>query len=396
MSLLKGLLTGFIFLFAALFITIIWNGGFEVHVWGKEISCRSLLNPIIFLSVFVFLRLALGIGGKNTLTLLMAILFSALLGEIMIRIINPPLALPALKNLTRPSHVLGYQMVPLLEDRKIRTNSHGLRDRERSWKKPDGIRRILGIGDSFTFGYEVEQEDCYLKQLERLLNHGDKKWDVINAGVSGYNMWQYLAYFEHYGIHYQPDIVTIGIFFDDFYGDPSSKESRHWPERYHSFRFFRLINFFRNAYDLLMFRYRHLLNASWLRSIEQRREYIRNSKDYLLLNGKATSDVYRKFESRLHKLISKAKTNHVDVMVLLIPDVVQLHHPELQVLNAILRDISQRCAVEFVDVTPIFESYPDIQELYLLPYDAHISPKGHGVIARELLKKIGTSPNFRS
>jgi len=240
---LKSLLNILILMIMALIVSIVWTGGFEFHIIGKKISCYGLANPILFLSILFLFRFFLGIGGKNSLTFIGALFFTAILAEAVLRILNPPVTMPALKHITEHSDVLGYRLVPLLRDKRIQTNSYGLRDRENSWAKPEGIRRLLGIGDSFTFGYQVDVADCYLKQLERRLN-GDKRqeWDVINAGVSGYDMWQYLAYFENYGYRYKPDLVTIGIYFDDFYGDPSFEEKKSPPQRYRSFSFLRLVS----------------------------------------------------------------------------------------------------------------------------------------------------------
>lgn len=39
----------------------------------------------------------------------------------------------------------------------FQTNSHGIRsNREISYEKPPGVFRILGLGDSFTLGYEAD------------------------------------------------------------------------------------------------------------------------------------------------------------------------------------------------------------------------------------------------
>ncbi len=385
---LKLTLNALVPVFIVLIVLIIRTGGFDVHILGIRISCNGLLNPILVLSVLVLFRFFLSAGGKNSLTFIGALFFAAILVEMALRVLNSPMSLPVLKNITQQSDELGYRLVPLLRDRNIQTNSHGLRDRERDWIKPAGIKRLLGIGDSFTFGYEVSLEDCYLKQLEGLLNNDKKEWDVVNAGVVGYNMWQYLTYFKHYGYRYNPDLISMGIFFNDFYGDPSQKDEKLPTQRYRSFSSIRLVNFCRNCLDLLKYRYRYLLNATWLKSIEERRKFILNSKNYLLLSGKADPEIYQKFEFRLKELVQTARAHGTRVLVLLIPDMAQLNHPELQALNHILGDMCLRCSADYLDVTPHFERTKQIERLYLLPHDAHISPRGHEIIAKEMEKKI--------
>ena len=377
-----------IVLASGLIVLVIWSGGFKGHIMGHRISLTSILNPLYLLVVLLLFRFFLSIGKKNALTFAGSLLVAVSLLEISLRILDPPMALPVLKQIVEPSPVLGYRLSPLLRDRVIRTNSQGLRDREHSPVKPQGTKRILGIGDSFTFGYRVNLEECYLKQLERRLKAGSQRWDVINAGVTGYNMWQYLAYFKHYGCRYEPDLVTIGLFFDDYNGDPADAVKGSWNVSYPAFSFLRIVNFSRNCVDLLQYRYRHLFGARWLNSAEGRRKHLQGTQDYLLLTGKADPEKYNKLERSLKEFSALAKSHGSEVLVVLIPDVIQLKHPEVQVLNRIGRDICGRANVDFLDITPVFEKVPDIRSLYLLPYDAHISPQGHQIIAEELDVKI--------
>jgi hypothetical protein len=371
-----------------LIVSIIWTGGFEVRLFGAEISCHGLANPIIFLSILMLFRFFLIIGWVNSLVLLLALFVSAAVAEGFLRVVDLPLAQPILKEIMQPSNVLGYHHVPLLRDRTIKINSHGLRDREFSYEKPEGVKRVLGIGDSFTFGYGVNSDDCYLKQLELELNRNGDKWEVINAGVTGYSMWQYLAYFEHYGYRYEPDLVTIGFYFDDFYGDPSAEEKTYSGSRHHSLKSIRLVNFSRNCLQLLQFRYRYLLGSRWLRSIEDRREYILSNAYHHLLSGKADQKLYRKFETRLGEFYRMAKQHGARVLVIFIPDIVQLNRPELQGVNNFLEEICLRSQIGYLDMASHFERFEDVKKLYMLPYDAHTSPTGHKIIAAELEKKI--------
>ena len=59
---------------------------------------------------------------------------------------------------------LGWHMLPNVEKRggewgsgePARTNSHGWRDAEHPYEPPAGTRRVLALGDSFTFGQNVD------------------------------------------------------------------------------------------------------------------------------------------------------------------------------------------------------------------------------------------------
>lgn len=384
----KWILNILIFVFIALVLAIVLTGGFEFQVLGNKISNYNLANPLLIAFSLLLVRFFLGIGWINSITVIVTLFLVTLLAEAGLRVLDLPISLPSLKHITEPSDVLGYQLVPNLRDGSININSHGLRDRERKWEKPEGTRRILGIGDSFTFGYQVDSKDCYLKQLERGLNKGDGPWDVINAGVTGYNMWQYLAYVKCCGYKYRPDLMIIGVFFDDLNGDPFTEMKASDPQRYRSLSSLRIVNFIRNSFEMFKYRYRHLLGATWLKSIEERRAFINSTRDGLLLKGEADPQIYRKFEIRLRKLLQVAEAHQIRVLVFLIPDVIQLGHPELQGMNKLLREICDRCGVPFLDMTPSFEGIKDTNSLYLMPYDAHTSPLGHSIMARQLEKRI--------
>lgn len=88
----------------------------------------------------------------------------------------------------------------------IHTNDTGLRNPPIQPK--NGRLRILAIGASVTFGAGVNDAETWPAQLQALLDERTPgRYDVINAGVSGYTAWQGLRYLELYGLALEPDIV---------------------------------------------------------------------------------------------------------------------------------------------------------------------------------------------
>jgi hypothetical protein len=103
-------------------------------------------------------------------------------------------------------------------------NSHGQRDIEVPLKKPPGVFRILVLGDSFTVGTNVRQEEAYPKGLERRLRtvYGPRI-QIVNSGVGGWQPIQYAEYYEHYGYRFEPDLILVGFFVgNDAYDDLTS------------------------------------------------------------------------------------------------------------------------------------------------------------------------------
>jgi hypothetical protein len=105
-------------------------------------------------------------------------------------------------------------------------NSHGQRDVEVPLKKSPGVFRILVLGDSFTVGTNVREEEAYPKGLERRLRslYGPRI-QVVNAGVGGWQPIQYAEYYEHYGYRFEPDLILVGFFVgNDAYDDLTSTD----------------------------------------------------------------------------------------------------------------------------------------------------------------------------
>jgi lysophospholipase L1-like esterase len=71
------------------------------------------------------------------------------------------------------------------------------------------VYTILCAGDSSTFGYNVDSEETYPRQLEKLLRerHPDASINVINGGVPGWTWVQGTRFLEEFGLQLEPDAV---------------------------------------------------------------------------------------------------------------------------------------------------------------------------------------------
>jgi hypothetical protein len=101
-------------------------------------------------------------------------------------------------------------------DVEFRINNQGMRaDRDYAYEKPEGVQRIVCLGDSFTAGYEVEQDETFSAVLERELNARGYRVEVLNAGVSGFSTAEQLLYLERELYRYDPDVVVLSFFAND-------------------------------------------------------------------------------------------------------------------------------------------------------------------------------------
>lgn len=96
---------------------------------------------------------------------------------------------------------------------KVNINSDGLRGREYPHQRTDK-KRMLIVGDSYGWGFGVADHEVFSQLLEA--NHPD--WEVINASVSGYGTVQQYLYYRERGYRYEPDIVLL-LFYDNDFDD---------------------------------------------------------------------------------------------------------------------------------------------------------------------------------
>ncbi len=94
-------------------------------------------------------------------------------------------------------------------DTILNTNSQGLREEEIPPEKEEGEIRILCLGDSWTIGQSVTDEETFVKQLGKMLKerYPKKNIRVINGGMFGYSVLQGYYIFKELNPIYKPDIV---------------------------------------------------------------------------------------------------------------------------------------------------------------------------------------------
>jgi len=90
----------------------------------------------------------------------------------------------------------------------ISINGLGQRDHERPHNKPQGVRRVLFLGDSFIFGAGVGAEARCTDRLQAALG---SQVDIVNAAVSGWGTDQEFLYLCNEGLALQPDVVVVGL-----------------------------------------------------------------------------------------------------------------------------------------------------------------------------------------
>jgi lysophospholipase L1-like esterase len=122
---------------------------------------------------------------------------------------------------TRPWHeqLLAAQVTSSI-DSTIRRNSWGLRDAEYVTPKPLRTKRILLLGDSFTFGSEVADDSAIFAAIvEQRLNAEHQATgttiEVLNGGLPGSLTTAWVSLLKDVKGSFQPDVIVIVFFLRD-------------------------------------------------------------------------------------------------------------------------------------------------------------------------------------
>ncbi|HZI95458.1 MAG TPA: GDSL-type esterase/lipase family protein [Patescibacteria group bacterium] len=98
---------------------------------------------------------------------------------------------------------------------RVRINALGFRGGEFPLRKAPGTLRILCVGDSYTFGPYVEDDQTFPAMLGRALLEASPpapgRVEVINAGASGFSIEDELIYLRDKAGPLEPDVVVLGF-----------------------------------------------------------------------------------------------------------------------------------------------------------------------------------------
>jgi hypothetical protein len=148
--------------------------------------------------------------------------FSALLlGEVLVRLAVPEWSDQWKLWRVDPTHAVG--LYPNTRARvhgisrefafDFKTNAQGLRmDYDLTENKARGLKRVLFVGDSFTFGYGVNQSESFVSRLQQSLDPTHTKFEMINAGfASGFATDTEFLFTREIGHRWSPDVVVVGV-----------------------------------------------------------------------------------------------------------------------------------------------------------------------------------------
>lgn len=263
----------------------------------------------------------------------------------------------------------------------VRTNSLGLRDQEYDLTRKDA-KRILLIGDSFTFGYGVNVQDNFDTKLENLLNRNSENWMVINAGHGGWGTLQETKYATDHFALFEPDIIVL-----TFCGNDPSDDiwfSQNLKDSAKGVFYFPGKIFIRNhshLYRLLFYKYKNLLH-NWMLS---KTMHDADKDEILGVDDQSASLITKEQWVTTLGYIKDFQAEYLKFNpkgILL----VMASAPLNDQIRTHLASLSNGVNLFYVDLFADVSKLPPGQRI--MPHDTHWSAKMHSIAAENLYQTI--------
>ncbi len=269
-------------------------------------------------------------------------------------------------------------------------------------KLAESSRRIALLGDSFTWGWGVENDELFANLLQDRLGSSAL---VKNYGVSAFGTAQELLLFDRYVQELDPDIVMVMFHTNDLDDNvDSNKGRRPWfeleggqlvarnqPVSTPAVGLIKQLTQKSTAISTIKFTY-HLIVDAFKSPAEGIYEYVEPviPEDRWLLMAALVAELHRR---------CGLDVPECELRIVYIPtreEVSAYDADQVSVVPAGLKDICAKAGINFLDLRPVLYSAwqqaespaLDVTPVYF-PHDGHLDTKGHQIVAEALADSLG-------
>jgi hypothetical protein len=231
--------------------------------------------------------------------------------------------------------------------------------------------RVLGLGDSFTYGRGVRYEDIYLTRLEKLLNQGRHEIAVKNCGVVGASIEDVVGTYERESLSFpRGSLVIYGLVLNDFGLDTAG-----------SIRGLNFIDLNNGGYSFSPARKRSAFVNFILHSIETRRLHTATVKAYVeSFEGKSAEHGF----DLLHRLNQSVLENGGTLLVVVFPLLYDFENYRFSSIHEKIEGFCHDCRILYLDLLPAFSRHNRAEDLWANPTDHHPNEIAHRIAAEEI------------
>jgi lysophospholipase L1-like esterase len=267
-----------------------------------------------------------------------------------------------------------------------RTNSAGMRGPEVEKEAPPGTFRIGIVGDSFTMGAGVAEEDAYPARVQVLLNErtSGARFEVLNLGLGGLNVRQAVKRLVKVGLPYGPRLVVYGFTVNDIEKRRDARREPDADER-------RLLAKWKRFADSRS----HLLRIVWPRLVSLRENvwHLPGSYPDSLRNDYDNPEKWARITGGLDLFAAIGERLGICVHVLIHTFVADLHliHPFSDIYERVGEAARER-GLTVSQSLPLYR-WHNAADLRVSVIDSHPNPEGHRLLAETLVEGLARLPN---
>ena len=269
-------------------------------------------------------------------------------------------------------------------------------------KLAESTRRIALLGDSFTWGWGVENNELFANLLQERLGTSVL---VKNYGVNAFGTAQELLLFDRYVQELDPDTVIVMLYANDldenvdprkgkrpwFELEDGQLVARNQPVSTPSIGLFKQLSQKSTAISTIKFTY-HLVIDAFKSPPEGIYEYVEPviPEDRWALMAALLAELHRRCglddpecELRIVYIPTRAEVSAYDA-------------DQVPVVPAGLKEICDKAGIHFLDLRPdLYSAWQqaeppawDVTPVYF-PHDGHLDTRGHQVVAEALAHSLG-------
>lgn len=298
----------------------------------------------------------------------------------------------------------------------LNINSSGLRGKNIN-EKASGTIRLLMLGDSFTFGLGVSDDDTFSRILEKKFEAKGEKVEVINAGVDSYSPLLEYLFLTTRGLALKPDLVILNFDMSDLTDDrnyeelavfkdgevqavPASRQKTELNPFKRINQSTPLLNMLKSAGDVLYAKIFYKPEVSGEQISDPRVNRIaitRNDFDH-----KKYYEYWQRSFRYILKIRDLCEKNKIKFVLSTYPYGHQISTQEWKLGRhlfgfgddiiysdkpfTILSNFAANNQLIFFNVLEYFKKQS--QERLYFPYDGHMNPRGHGVYAEAIYNNL--------
>lgn len=287
--------------------------------------------------------------------------------------------LDSIPGLFEPGADFVDRILPALPYR-VTINSLGFRGDEFPERPRPGSIRILCLGDSYTFGPYVDNEETFPANLDRLLEELlGTDVEVINGGANGFTIADEMLFLSTKAIALEPRAVILAFSQNDL-TDLARPRPQYEVMREHADLKSKPI--LGPIIELLQ----HTAIFNGMQRVAAR---LRGGGPSAEPDEEELERLWRQYLSLLEDTASFARGADLELIVMAWPSAPQILEGEKSAINARLEKECERLELPFLDLAPVMTTLRDSgPSPYLLPHDSHPSAAAYRSAAERMAPLI--------